>query len=147
MPQENVVSVPAQVLQWRNLVAKYVALHPILTVNDGLSILWSESTGRPNAVNPPPPAIPRDRGLFQIEMPEATMYGGITDPEQLFDPETNIRTGMAFPAHLKQRFGAEFPTEWSGSYNCGETKFAEGFHDEPYFTRFNQNLAILESMS
>src|SRR5579862_4962027 len=113
--------VPGTVLGWRPLAEKYAAIYPPLTAEEILAIIWSESTGNPNAINPKDPSW----GLMQITLPIAKAFGMVTDYRKLFDPETNVRIGAAFLAHLKKSHAAAFPLTdtncaWPAAYNEGE---------------------------
>lgn len=131
--------IPPSVLQWKALAAKYAALHPPLVPNEILAVIWSESTGNPDAVNPSDPSY----GLMQITMPIAKAFGGITDSQQLFDPELNIMAGSSFVAHLKKMYSHHFPTTWIAGYNEGEGNLMRGRPDLSYVAAFDSHMAEL----
>jgi len=133
--------VPQSVVQWAALAKKYAALRPPLTANEILSVIWSESTGNPNAVNPKDPSY----GLMQITMPIAKFYGGITASQQLFDPERNISIGSGFLAHLKETYAEKFPTTWIAGYNEGEGNLTRGVADPSYVAAFDSHMEELKN--
>ena len=107
---------------------------------DVLAVIAVESRFNPNAYNPEGDGRDPSRGLMQIRASTARDRG-VADPETLFDPETNIRTGMA---HLKwswdflsTRLGRD-PTEaeWIGSYNAGVGNILNGYQNVRYVSAF-----------
>jgi soluble lytic murein transglycosylase-like protein len=130
--------IPASVLKWRDLANKYAGIHPILTPNEVLSIIWEESTGDPNAVNPGDPSW----GLMQTTMLIAKYYGGITEHLRLFDPDLNVSIGSAFLADLKTKYQSTFPN-WVTGYNQGEKNLLAGSKDQAYWDAFNSHLQEL----
>jgi hypothetical protein len=140
------MEVPAEVLQWLPIVKKHVTLHPILEPAEILAIIWSESTGNPNSINPGDPSY----GLMQITLPIAKFYGGITVRQQLFDPDRNISIGSAFLADLKTKHQEQFPLTdlncgWPTAYNEGETNESKHIPDPKYMAAFLSHLADLHA--
>ena len=133
--------IPLSVLQWKPQAQKWSALHPPVLTNEILAIICCESSGNPNAFNPNDPS----RGLMQIEPPIAKAFGGVTDQDQLFNPELNIMIGSSFLAHLKATYSDHFPN-WVTGYNQGETNLRKGYPDQDYWDAFNKYLAELNSM-
>lgn len=131
--------IPASVLQWRDLANKFAAIRPPLTANEILSIIWSESSGLPGAVNPNDPSY----GLMQITLPIARAFGGITVSQQLFDPDRNVSIGSAFLAHLKETYAEQFPETWQNGYNQGEGNLTRGVPDPAYAAAFHSHLEEL----
>ena len=142
--------VPESVLQWKPLAERYAAAHPPLLPNEILAIIWSESTGNPNAVNPSDPSW----GLMQVTELIAKAYGGIifpprtgpgpkVPPPQLFNPEVNMMIGSAFLAHLKETYSEHFPDTWPQGYNQGEGNLTRGVPDPDYIAAFNSHMAAL----
>ena len=78
--------IPPNVLRWRAFAEQSAAAHPIISANEILAIVWSESTGNPLAINPSDPSY----GLMQLTMPIAEAFGGVTDKGQLFNAQLNI---------------------------------------------------------
>lgn len=121
--------VPISVSQWRNLAEQYATERKNLLPEEILAIIWKESTGNANAVNPSDPSF----GLMQIEMNIARFYGGITNRQQLFTPSTNVSIGSAFLSHLKSSYSDDYPDyQWVAGYNEGETHLREGLKDQGY---------------
>jgi soluble lytic murein transglycosylase len=62
------------------------------------------------------------RGLLQMIPPTsakvAAAAGGAFFPDQLYDPETNIRLGAAYIGSLYRKFGRQIPLT-AGAYNAG----------------------------
>lgn len=137
--------VPVSVLQWKGLAQLNADVHPPLTVNEILSVVWSESTGNPNAINPSDPSY----GLMQLTMPIAKAFSGvpITDPKQLLEPTLNMGIGCAFLAHLKETYSEHFPTTWIAGYNEGEGNLTRGVADQPYVAAFDSHMEELENES
>lgn len=135
--------VPPAVLQWMSLAQRYAALRPPITAREILAVIWNESTGNPNAVNPRDPSY----GLMQITLPIAKYYGGITVAQQLFDPARNISIGSAFLAHLKETYEEKYPTTWIAGYNEGEGNLTRGVADQPYVAAFDSHMEELENES
>ena len=133
--------VPPAVMQWRALAEKYAVLNPPLTANEILAIIWSESTGNPEAENPDDPSY----GLMQITLPIGRYFGDVASINELFDPETNIRTGARFLAHLKNTYGERFPDSWPIGYNEGEGNLTRGRQDPDYLAAFNSHMAAFET--
>lgn len=133
-------AVPAAVLQWQDFAEKYAALRPGLLPIEILAIIWEESTGDPNAVNPNDPSY----GLMGIEMPIAAAYGKVTNSDELYEPDINIQIGSAFLYHLKTQYASAFPN-WITGYNEGETQLREGRPDPAYLAAFNAHVLELEA--
>lgn len=131
--------IPVSVLQWKTLAQQAANVHPVLSPNEILSIIWSESSGLPGAVNPSDPSY----GLMQITMPIAKAFGGVTDKQQLFNPQLNISIGSAFLAHLKETYQEHFPTTWVAGYNEGEGNLTKGRPDPSYVAAFQSHLQEL----
>ncbi len=131
--------IPVSVLQWKTLAQQAANVHPVLSPNEILSIIWSESSGLPGAVNPSDPSY----GLMQITMPIAKAFGGVTDKQQLFNPQLNISIGSAFLAHLKETYQEHFPDTWMVAYNEGEGALTRGVPDLNYQAAFQSHLQEL----
>jgi len=140
------MSVPEQVTRWRTLAEKYAQRHTVLEPEEVLAIIWSESSGNPNAVNLGDPSY----GLMQVTMPIAKAFAGVTDKRQLYDPETNIAAGSAFLAHLKTTLAKDYPltdpeTAWVAAYNEGEPNLIKHRPDPKYIAAFVSHLKELKS--
>jgi soluble lytic murein transglycosylase-like protein len=134
---------PSAVLQWNDLANKYAQVYSILDPEEILAIVWSESTGNPNAVNPNDPSW----GLMQVTAPIALAYGGFAASDTTWhtDPDKNIKAGAGFLADLKLKYSANYPG-WVAAYNEGETNLLRGVTDQGYVDRFNSNLATLRGV-
>lgn len=137
-------TVPLMVMQWGALAQKYAQIYANLDPEEILAVIWNESTGNPKATNPGDPSW----GLMGVTLLIGRFYAGVTDPNQLFDPETNINAGSAFLSHLKQKYG-DAP-DWPDAYNVGETKFDAGVrsptvptYSQRYFSHVGQLLGLL----
>ncbi|MGH9933246.1 MAG: lytic transglycosylase domain-containing protein [Pyrinomonadaceae bacterium] len=105
------------------------------------SLVWgivqTESGGDPNAQNPSDPSA----GLMQVTPLIGRAFGSLKGSDavvlaSLLDPETNLRAGTRFVAHLQSRYAAKFPLgEWIQAYNVGETKFDRGIRNDLYGDR------------
>jgi soluble lytic murein transglycosylase-like protein len=133
--------VPIPVLHWKSLAEKYAAIHPVLEANEILAIIWTESTGHPNSQNPADPSW----GLMGVTMLIARAFGQVTEYEQLFDPDINVKCGSGFLAHLKTAYAHRFPN-WMCGYNEGETNLLKGYKDQGYWDSFNNHLAALNAL-
>jgi soluble lytic murein transglycosylase-like protein len=131
--------VPTTVLQWKDLAAKYCQVYPVLQVAEILSIIWNESTGNPNAVNPNDPSW----GLMQVTMPIARAFG-VTNQLDLLDPDTNVKCGAGFLAEIKTKWQSKFPQTWVIAYNEGEGNLLKGRPDTNYLTAFLSHMQDLE---
>ncbi len=135
------MSVPTYVLRWQSLCEKYAAIHPILLWEEVASIIWSESTGNPIAVNPGDPSW----GLMQVTRLIAQAFGGFTaDTSWHTDPDKNVKCGAGYLAHLKSKYAAKHP-DWMDAYNVGEPHFDKGERTPGYVTAFNSHLADLRA--
>lgn len=90
------------------------------------AVVHQESRYRPNALS-----WAGARGLMQL-MPGTAAMMGVRDPNQLWDPATNIEAGARLLARLNQRFPGR-PDLVLAAYNAGEgavTKY--GYTVPPY---------------
>lgn len=81
-----------------------------------LCVIHAESRGDPSAVGD----HGRARGLTQIWVSTAAKYGKVT-PEQLLDPETNLRFSFQHFHHLLRKYKGNFPLALY-AWNRGITK-------------------------
>ncbi len=110
-------------------------------VADVLAVIQIESSFRPNAYRAEPQIGDASYGLMQVLSTTAADRGYDGPPEGLFDPETNIRVGMA---HLKwswdylaRRMGsAPSRSLWIGSYNAGVGNALKGYTPWGYVAKF-----------
>lgn len=143
------MSVPQAVLNWSTLAAKYAAVHPGLDADEILAIIWTESTGRPDAVNGTDPNG-GSWGLMQLTMPTAKQYSQrIAEAEDLLDPDKNVEAGSAYLAHLKNSFERQYPLSdpahaWVTAYNQGPGNLLKGRGDAAYAQAFIAHLAELK---
>jgi soluble lytic murein transglycosylase-like protein len=144
----NPSAVPQEVLLWRPLARNYSSVHPVLSPEEILAIIWSESSGNPDAENPADPSW----GLMQVTLPIAKHFTGVSDKQKLLDPETNIRAGSFFLAYLKQRYaalnpllveGKVSPIGWVAAYNEGEPNLWRKRPDPGYVQAFVSHLRAL----
>jgi soluble lytic murein transglycosylase-like protein len=141
------VTVPAAVLQWQSTAQKYADEHLILSANEILAIIWSESSGNPKAVNPADPSY----GLMQCTMPIGRKYSSAQTPTDLMDPDTNVEAGSGFLAYLKTRYGTTNPLTdpncaWVAAYNEGEPNLWSKRPDPNYIAAFVSHLNALNSL-
>lgn len=98
------------------------------------AVILTESSGDPDAENPSDPSV----GLMQCMADTGRRFGGLEGDDasvlnQLRDPDTNLRTGCNFLAHLQTRFGNDYPiTAWVQAYNVGEGGFHSGRRNQAY---------------
>jgi soluble lytic murein transglycosylase-like protein len=93
-----------------------------------------ESSGNPNAVSPKG-AI----GLAQI-MPATARRYGITDPRQLFDPDTNLRIQRAYLGDLLNRYHGNLRLAVE-AYNAGPGNIDRGIVPRETLDYVNRVLA------
>jgi soluble lytic murein transglycosylase-like protein len=147
---------PPAVLRWLPLATQCAN---IVTANEILAIIWNESTGNPQAVNPSDPSY----GLMQVTIPIARFYGPFesiytSDAIAMLltsDPERNVQIGSAFLADLKRKYAASHPLSlpdgsvnpngWVTAYNQGEGNLLRGRADIAYALAFTQHLQDLET--
>lgn len=97
------------------------------------AIVYIESRGNPNAVNPSDPSY----GLGQIMLPTARAYADLADPVTpdtlVRDPALNLKCASRYLADLSRKYAARFDfAEWAQAYNVGETKFNKGVRNPAY---------------
>lgn len=137
-------NVPNSVLAWGDLAQKYAQINSILGPEEILAIIWNESTGNAQATNPGDPSW----GLMGVTFGIGQAYADIDVPTSLFDPETNIKAGSGFLAHLKNKYSGDFP-DWTDAYNVGETKFDKGVRSPTtptYSQRFSAHVLALQGV-
>ncbi len=128
---------PEEVTRWRALAEKYAKVHPILDPDEVLAIIWSESYGNPNAVNLSDPSY----GLMGVSLTIGVAFAGVKLPSELYDPDTNVKAGSGFLAHLKIAHAAAFPLTdkecaWPAAYNEGEPNLEKQRPDPAYVAAF-----------
>src|SRR5258708_10422098 len=138
--------VPAAVEQWRPLAEKYAQINSILDPEEILAIIWTESTGNRNGINPNDPSY----GLMGVTMLIGRAYAGVTSSDQLYDPDTNVKAGSGFLAFLKTNYEDNYPLSnpaiaWVDAYNEGEPNLKRGRQDTDYANKFIAHLAALKS--
>lgn len=97
------------------------------------AIIYIESRGDPNRVNPSDPSY----GLGQIMVPTAKYYADAGDsvtPQTLVsDPALNLKCAARFLAELAGKYAGRFDFgEWAQAYNVGEPKFDKGIRNSGY---------------
>lgn len=109
-------------------------------VTDVMAVIEIESSFRPGAYRAEPHLNDGSRGLMQILLSSARDRGFGGAPDDLFEPETNIRFGMR---HLKwshdflsQRLGDVSLSAWIGSYNAGVGNALKGYFPTQYIAKF-----------
>lgn len=116
-------------------------------VADVLAIIQIESSFQPGAYRAEPQIGDASYGLMQILYGTAVDRGYSGPPEGLYDPETNIRYGMAQLRwswdFLARRAGAA-PSQslWIGSYNAGVGNALKGYVPWDYVTKWNAARAL-----
>lgn len=116
-------------------------------VADVLAVIQVESEFRPNAYRAEPQINDASYGLMQVLGSTAADRGYDGPPEGLFDPETNIRIGMAHLLwsweYLSRRMGGS-PSRsvWIGSYNAGVGNAAKGYTPWAYVAKFQAARAL-----
>lgn len=80
-------------------------------------VIGAESDWNPDAYRS---TSPRDTswGLMQLTLPTAQALGFTGDPNELFDPETNIDLGTKLLGQLRARYGDDVQAVYS-AYNSG----------------------------
>jgi soluble lytic murein transglycosylase-like protein len=79
------------------------------------------------------------RGLMQIDFSAAQQIGFAGAPDDLYDPATNVRYGMAYLvwiwSYLTSHLG-QSPTEmqWVTAYNAGVGNVVKGYADARYYS-------------
>lgn len=111
------------------------------SVPDVLAVIQIESSFQVVAYRAEPKINDASYGLMQILYSTALDRGYSGPPEGLYDPETNIRLGMA-QLHwswgfLANRLG-QSPTaaQWIGSYNAGVGNALKGYVPWGYVTKW-----------
>lgn len=108
-------------------------------VADVMAVIQIESSFDAMAYRAEPQISDASRGLMQVLLMVARDRGYHGEPEGLFDPETNIRVGMA---HLKwsydylARRGAVSEMQWISSYNAGVGFVSRGGIRADYFAKW-----------
>ena len=97
------------------------------------AIVYIESRGNPNAVNPNDPSY----GLGQVMLPTARAYANTADPitpdTLVRDPALNLKCASRYLADLQRKYSARFVfAEWAQAYNVGETRFNKGGRNPGY---------------
>jgi hypothetical protein len=120
--------------QWRTLAEKFAI--DGLTAEEILAVVMSESNGDAGAINPLDPSY----GLMGVSLLIGGVYGQVTNAEQLYDPEINVRAGSWYLNFLKKKYAERFPLDgvngWVQIYNLGETKFLKGVRHVGYEEAF-----------
>jgi soluble lytic murein transglycosylase-like protein len=137
--------IPATVIQWRQLAKKFALIHDVLSAEEILAVIWSESSGNQKAINPADPSY----GLMQVTMPIAMKFSHrVHTPVDLYDPDINVEAGSGFLAYLKTRYAQTNPltdpdTAWIAAYNEGEPNLWKKTPDPKYIAAFVSHLAEL----
>ena len=115
---------------YRGLVKKYSGEYGI-PENIARAMMETESTYRPDAYN----SGSKARGLYQITPIAAEDVG--EDYEEMFEPETNIRSAMKYLRKMFDRFGGdEDPEVAVSAFNWGPTSTAnKRWEDRPTETK------------
>src|SRR4030042_291430 len=104
-------------------------------IPDGLTLatIETESSFSPDAIREEPAINDASRGLMQILYGTAKQVGFTGNPDDLFDPEINIRFGTAYQAWLYKRYG-----DWNAvihAYNEGPGNYDKGKRVQTYYGR------------
>jgi len=119
---------------------------------DVLAVIEIESNFDARAYRAEPRLNDASRGLMQVLLSTARDRGFDGPPEGLFDPETNIRAGMAqlrwIWDYLADRLG-EVPSDaqWIGAYNAGVGNVMKGYLPLSYVTRWSRARARLRGVA
>jgi len=99
------------IIQWQSLVEEAVApYNGKIEANDVLAIIWLESRGKSDTVNPHFPAV----GLMGVVAREAgDDFKERPTVEELKDPKTNIEWGIKILAYFLNRSKGSF---WKALY-------------------------------
>lgn len=124
-----------------DIVALVAALAPDygFAAADVLAIIEIESSFRPAAYRAEPQIGDGSYGLMQILYSTAKDRGYAGAPAGLFDPETNIRLGIAHLAWGRDylaRFGAVAEAQWVGAYNAGVGNVRKGYIPAGYVAKW-----------
>ena len=88
-----------------SLIHKWATRVANLSFAEIKAIVWVESSGNPNAMNPSDPSW----GLMQVTPLIGRAFAGITKNEQLLNPDTNLKAGTGFLSELKRQYESRFP--------------------------------------
>lgn len=109
-------------------------------VADVMAVIQIESSFDATAYRAEPQISDASRGLMQVLLMVARDRGYHGEPEGLFDPETNIRIGMAHLKwsfdYLENRRGSVSEMEWISSYNAGVGFVSRGGLRVDYFNKW-----------
>jgi soluble lytic murein transglycosylase-like protein len=136
-------TIPKNVSRWADLANQYASTYSILDPEEILAVIWTESTGNPNAENPGDPSW----GLMGVTANIAHFYGGFAfdDTSWHDDPDKNVKAGAGFLADLKNKYSDRFTSNaWVAGYNEGETNLLRGLKDQAYVDTFNTHLSSLK---
>lgn len=85
------------------------------------------------------------RGLMQIMPFIGKAYGGITNVEELFDPDKSIEIGSAFIKELMEKYDGDLDSVIQ-AYNLGETKFNKGYVAPDYLAKVTREYETLKGV-
>lgn len=104
------------------------------------AVILTESSGNPNAFRS---TSPRDTsyGLMQLTLPTALGLGFSGDPNNLFDPETNIDLGTKLLGQLRQRFGDDVSAVYSAYNSGGGSNYLSNSSVAAHVNNFLNNLS------
>lgn len=114
----------------------------IVTAADVMAVMEIESAFNPRAYRAEPKLGDGSRGLMQVLLMVARDRGYYGDPDGLYDPETNIRVGVAHLVwgylYLDNKIaGAGVPEpKWVSAYNGGVGRVMGGWENIGYVSRF-----------
>lgn len=83
------------------------------------AVILTESSGNPEAHRAEPQINDASYGLMQLLYATARGLGFTGQPEELYDPDTNIHFGTKLLADLKRRYGTDVRRIYS-AYNSGK---------------------------
>ncbi len=134
-PGEPAFVGPVDVQTMINVISQEVGFdHPEVA----FAIAQVESALNARAVNPSDPSY----GLMGLQLPTARAYNpAVQRPEDLFDPENNIRAGVGFLLDLENKYADR--EGWEGiiqMYNLGETRYHAGLRSPQYLERVKARL-------
>ena len=123
--------------QYRGFIdraARQYGLDPYLIA----AVIYHESGGNPKAVS-----RAGARGLMQV-MPSTARGLGVSDPDQLFDPETNIQLGARYLSMMLSAFGNNLEHALA-AYNAGPNAVKKHQGIPPYRETQHYVRAVLKT--
>lgn len=102
---------------YQSIVTEYAEQYS-LDENLIRAVIWKESSGHPNAKRWEGEEYGYSRGLMGVLYTTAQQMGFTGEPDDLFDPDTNIHYGTAYLRWQLDRYGEDVEKALS-AYNAG----------------------------